>query len=170
VGSFTCCHAVFEVLAWRDRYHLSFTGIPNYIVHLVSIVWGSLVGLFVSSGISEDYLFSIPFLLDHILWHAVHFGEVDHFLPVGEMRNLPFSPLLIPLSIVDDGLKLIVVHEDVDDGLKLLHLFLLISNGVKELFFLFLMLILNIFEFDQVGCIFLFYFLESLTHLIYFFI
>ena len=76
----------------------------------------------------------------------MHFGEVDHFLSVGEMRNLPFSPLLIPLSIVDDGLKLIVVHEDVDDGLKLLHLFLLIPNGVKELLFLFLMLILNIFD------------------------
>ena len=74
----------------------------------------------------------------------MEFGEVDHPLPIGEVGYDPFSPLLVPLRIVDDSFKLVIVHENADDGLELLNLFFLIPDGVKQFLLLLLVLILDV--------------------------
>ena len=94
------------------------------------------------------------------------FGEVDHPLTIGEVRHNPLSPLLIPLRVVDDRLQLVIVHENADDGLELFHLFLLIPNCVKQFLLLFLVLVLDVPEFNQVGRILFLDLLKSLPHLV----
>ena len=139
-------------------------------IHLVAVVGRPLVGVLVPPGVPEDDLFSIPLLLNHLLAHAVEFGEIDHPLPVGEVGHNPLPPLLVPLGVVYDGLELVIVHENADDGLELLNLFLLIPDGVKKLLLLLLVLVLNVPEFDQVGRIFLLDLLKPLAHLVNFLI
>ena len=111
-------------------------------------MWWPFIWIFISSGIPEDNLFSLFFLLDHISGHAMQFREIDHSFSIGKMWDMPLPPFLIPLGIIDDGIELIVVHQDIDDGLKLFDLFFLVTYGIKQLFFLFLVLILYIFELD----------------------
>lgn len=86
------------------------------------------------------------------------------------MRNEPLSFFFIPLWIVDNRLKLIVVHEDIYNCLELFNLFLLIPDGIKKLLLFLLVLVLDISQLNQVSCVFLFYFLKSKPHLINLFI
>ena len=96
----------------------------------------------------------------------MYFGEVDHLLAVGEVRHPPLSAFLVPLGIVDDGFDLVLTHEDVDYGGVLLDLFLLVADGVEQLLLFLLVLVLDVLEFDQIGRVLLFDFLEAGPHLI----
>ena len=83
-----------------------------------------------SSGVSKDDLFAISFLFYHFFGHSMQFREIDHPFTVGEVRNDPLSSFLAPFWIVDDILKLIIVHENTDNSLILFDLFFLISNRI----------------------------------------
>lgn len=89
-------------------------------------------------------------LLDHLLIHPVHFWKVDHPFTIGKGRDIPLSFLVIPAGVIEDVFELILIHEDVDDSCILFYFFLLIPNSIKQLLLFILVLVLKIFEFDQV--------------------
>lgn len=168
--SFASTGSIFEVLSWRHRMHFALPCVSNNAIDFKTIIGWPLLGLSVSPWVSEDYLFALLLLLYHFFAHAMYFGKVDHFFAIGEVWNPPLSALLIPLWIVDNGLKLISTHQNADNGSEFFNLFLLVTYGVKQLLFFFFMLILYILEFNQIGSVFLLYLLETWPHLIYLFV
>ncbi len=108
-----------------------------------------------------------------ILPHHASVGKLrktHHLLLICKVRDVPFFLLLVPLWVIDNMVNLIVRHKHAEDGAKFFNLLLLFPDGVKYLLFFVLMLILDIFEFLEVGNILVLDLFEALLHFINLFI
>jgi len=126
-------------------------------------------------GCFENYLFFLPVSFVFIRLSLRHsrtteFWKSSTLLFISKEWYIPLFFLLTPLRIVNNMFNLFLSHYHVQNGTKFFHLFLLLSDCIQQLFFLILMLILNVLEFLKIGHILPFDLFESSFHLIDFFI